>query len=46
MLFRARYSMFSDDLAARNILLLSRHFLDIGVNFFRIEYAAVIRSKQ
>jgi len=44
--FRARYSMSSGDFAARNILLLSRHFLDIGENFFWIEYAAVVRSQR
>jgi len=42
--FRARYSMFSGGVVARSILLLSRHFLDIEVNFFRNEYT-VVRSQ-
>jgi len=44
--FCARYSMFSGSLVARSMLLLSRHTLDMGVNFFRIEYTAVVRSQR
>jgi len=44
--FRARYSMFSGGLVARSMLLLSCHILDMGINFFRIKYAAVVKSQR
>jgi len=44
--FCTRYFMFSGDIAARSMLLLSCHILDMGVNFFRIKYAAIVRSQR
>jgi len=44
--FCASYPMFSGGFAARSMLLLSRHTSDMGVNFFRIEYPAVVGSQR